>query len=105
MNSILDLISNHPYAVGSTVAFLVTLLKLTKWGRAQGEALDMLVNIIEEHNFKPIKREMAEASQRGTQGAADAIDNAVRKADRRKTPRPFLERATMELLRGWGRKA
>lgn len=104
MTSVLELILGNQALVGSSVVFFLTILKLTKWGRAQAEALDMVINVIEDQDPRTIKRQVATATKQSSQGAADAIDHAVRKADRHKQPRKFIERAAMEVLRGWGRK-
>ena len=79
---------------------LLTIVKLTSWGRAKAKALDAVIGVIERLGAKEVKGAVA-AREAGLPAAArDAIRYAVSKADPKKTPDGLATRVVREVLRG-----
>lgn len=83
-------------------AFLVSLIaviKLTAWGKAQAAALDTVTGIIERIGAGEIKSRVAQAEANLSAAAKDAVQNAVAKADPKKTPQSAVIRFLKEVVR------
>jgi hypothetical protein len=79
---------------------LLTIVKLTSWGRAKARALDAVIGVIERLGAKEVKGAVA-AREAGLPAAArDAIRHAVSKADPKKTLDGLATRVVREVLRG-----
>lgn len=79
---------------------LLTIVKLTSWGRAKAKALDAVIGVIERLGAKEVKGAVA-AREAGLPAAArDAIRHAVSKADPKKTLDGLATRVVREVLRG-----
>ncbi len=83
----------------SLLVALIAAVKLTRWGQANAEALDILVSTIERLGLKEAKSVVA--SQEGflSGGAKAAIEHAVSKADAKKRIKPFWVRLGAEIVR------
>ena len=96
---ILIMIENKETVIGLLVA-LFSLLRLTTWGRAKGQALDTVIGVIESLDLKDAKTLVASHQTYLPTGARDALDHAVNKADAGKKPVPLVNRLAKEVFRG-----
>jgi hypothetical protein len=78
---------------------LLTIVKLTAWGRAQASALDTVIGIIERVGAVDVKVGVAESDSALSATAKDAIKDSVAKADPKKTPKSLIYRIIREIFR------
>jgi len=79
---------------------VIAVVKLTGWGRANAEALQVVVDAIERLQQGNVKQEVAKQQTGLSAVAQDALDDAVFAADRKKKPLPSILRICREALRG-----
>ena len=78
----------------------IAVVKLTAWGRANAEALQTVVDAIEQAQQPAVKQTVAQAQGELSEIAQDALLHAVQTADVKKTPLTAALRVCRELLRG-----
>lgn len=99
-NQLVSFLTENRTAVGSFMVALLTILKLSSWGRAKAKALDVVVHAIEEFGTTQVKTSVARKEFNLEQTAKDAIKHAVAKADKKKKPESAISRAAREIFRG-----
>ena len=98
---ILTLILNHKELIATLIVTLLTVIKLTAWGRAKAEALDAVIGVIERLGAKEVKTGVAGQELKLETAAQDALRHAVAKVDPKKTPDGPVTRIVREVLRGF----
>ncbi|MHB9131172.1 MAG: hypothetical protein ACYDBB_08795 [Armatimonadota bacterium] len=78
----------------------MALLKITAWGRANAEALQTLIHVIEALKVKEVKQAMAGLEADLSEAAQDVLRDAVATVDEKKTPLALALRVAREVLRG-----
>ena len=79
---------------------LVTILKLTSWGRSEAAALDAVIEAVERVDDKKVKRQVAARQAHLNTAVQDALDYAVSKVDPKKKTIGVATRVAQEVLRG-----
>ena len=80
---------------------LVTILKLTSWGRSEAAALDAVIEAVERVDDKKVKRQVAARQAHLNTAVQDALDYAVSKVDPKKETATVAARVAREVLRGF----
>ena len=93
-------IINHKELFATFLISLLTIIKLTTWGRAQALALDTVIGVIERVEASDVKSGVAGIEKVLSNAAKDAIRDSVAKADPKKTPKTVILRFLRELCRG-----
>jgi len=95
---IVKFILEHADLFGTLLATIITILKLTAWGKGKPDALDTVVNVIEQLGAKEVKGGVVAQEGNLTPEAKDAILHAVAKADPKKTPETLAIRFIKNIL-------
>ncbi|MHB9129735.1 MAG: hypothetical protein ACYDBB_01425 [Armatimonadota bacterium] len=90
----------HGDAFITLLLSIIGVVKLTAWGRANAEALALLVDVVEQKNSTEIKQAVATQQTGLSEVAQDALADAVNTADAKKTPLTTALRICREVLRG-----
>lgn len=97
---LLTLVLTNWDALFTLLLAIIAVAKLTGWGRANAEALQVVVDAIEKLQQTEVKGEVARLQSSLSEVAQDALDDAVNSADRKKKPLPSILRVCREALRG-----
>jgi len=92
-------LANKEVSVALILA-VIAVLKLTSWGKANAKALEVVVKIIEGLGLSEVKARVAAIEPKLGSGAQDALQNAVAKADPKKTARGLGATIVREIFRG-----
>jgi hypothetical protein len=95
---IVKFILEHADLFGTLLATLITIVKLTSWGKGKSDALDTVVTVIEQLGAKDVKGGVVAQEGNLTPEAKDAIQHAVAKADPKKTPEALAVRILKNIL-------
>lgn len=98
--SSLQFVLTHGDTFITLVLSIIGVIKLTAWGRANAEALGLLVDVIEQKNNTDIKQAVATQQTSLSEVAQDALMDAVNTSDAKKTPLTTALRICREVLRG-----
>lgn len=98
--SLIQSVLTHGDSFVTLLLAVIGVVKLTAWGRANAEALALIVNTIEKKNSTDIKQLVASQENILSEVAKDALADAVNSADIKKTPLTAALRFCRELLRG-----
>ncbi len=79
---------------------LLTIIRLTAWGRAQAAALDAVIGVVERLGAADVKTGVTGTQKRLGDAAKDAITDSVAKADPKKAPKAVILRVLREVFRG-----
>jgi len=101
LEQILTFVLDHKELIATLFVTLVTVIKLTAWGRAKASALDAVIGVIERLGAKEVKTGIAGQELKLETAAQDALRHAVAKADPKKTPDGAVSRIVREVLRGF----
>lgn len=99
-NQVISFFTENGEVVGSFIVAVLTILKLSSWGRAKAKALDAVVRAIEEFGTKQVKTSVARQEFNLEKTAKDAIRHAVAKVDKNKKPEATISRIAREVFRG-----
>ena len=80
---------------------LLTILKLTSWGRSESAALDTVIEAVERVDDKKVNRQVATRQAHLNTAVQDALDYAVSKVDPKKETATVAARVAREVLRGF----
>ena len=83
---------------GTLLATIITIIKLTAWGKGKSDALDTVVTVIEQLGAKEVKGGVIAQEGNLTPEAKDAIQHAVAKADPKKTPEALVSRLIKNII-------
>jgi len=100
LEQILTFILDHKELIGTFLATLLAIIKLTSWGRAKAAALDAVIGVIERMGAKEVKSGVAAKEINLQTAAKDALRHAVTKADPKKKVDGLATRVVREVLRG-----
>ena len=78
---------------------LITIIKLTAWGKAQAKALDAVVGVIEKVDAGDVKTAVAGIEKGLADAAKDALTDSVAKADPKKSPLSTGWKVFREIIR------
>ena len=95
---ILTFILDQKELIATLFVTLLTVIKLTAWGRAKAAALDAVIGVIERLGAKEVKTGVAGQELKLEAAAQDALRHAVAKADPKKTPDGTVTRIVREVL-------
>lgn len=95
----MDLLNNLD-TIFTVLVGVVAVAKLTAWGRANAEALETVVDVIEQLQHTDVKREVAKRQTGLSEVAQDVLLDAVQTVDAKKTPLTAALRVCREILRG-----
>ncbi len=98
--SLIHFVLTHGDAFFTLLLAIIGVVKLTAWGRANAEALALIVDVIEQKDGTDIKQAVATRQTGLSEVAQDAIADAVNTADAKKTPLTTALRVCREVLRG-----
>ncbi|MEI7833731.1 MAG: hypothetical protein WCJ56_11115 [bacterium] len=98
--SLLNFILTHGDAMFTLLLAIIGVVKLTAWGRANAEALALLVQVIEKKDSVDIKKAVATGQSNLSEVAQDVLTDAVNAVDVKKTPLAAALRFCREMLRG-----
>jgi hypothetical protein len=101
LEQILTFVLDHKELIATLFVTLITVIKLTAWGRANASALDAVIGVIERLGAKEVKTGVAGQELKLETAAQDALRHAVAKADPKKTPDGAVSRIVREVLRGF----
>jgi len=101
LEQILTFVLDHKELIATLFVTLITVIKLTAWGRAKASALDAVIGVIERLGAKEVKTGIAGQELKLETAAQDALRHAVAKADPKKTPDGAASRIVREVLRGF----
>lgn len=68
------------------IGAIIALIRLTAWGKANKAALDTVTEAIEQLDAKEVKEKVDNLHGALPKGAANALQDSVRKVDKSKTP-------------------
>ncbi len=97
---LLKLVLTNWDALITLLIAVIAVVKLTGWGRANAEALQVVVDAIEKLQQTEVKGEVSRMQSGLSEVAQDALEDAVFAADRKKKPLPSILRICREALRG-----
>jgi len=100
LEQILTFILDHKGLIGTFLATLLAIIKLTSWGRAKAAALDAVIGVIERMGAKEVKNGVAAKEINLQTAAKDALRHAVTKVDPKKKADGLATRVVREVLRG-----
>jgi hypothetical protein len=100
LEQILTFILDHKELIATLFVTLITIIKLTAWGRARAAALDTVIGVIERFGAKEVKEGVAAQEATLPAAAKDALQYAVAKVDEKKKPDSLTTRIVREVLRG-----
>lgn len=100
LEQILTFILDHKELFATLIVTLLTIIKLTAWGRAKASALDAVIGVIERLGAKEIKTGVAGQEIKLGAAAQDALRQAVAKADPKKKASGPVTTIVREVLRG-----
>ena len=86
MEHILDFIVERRGLLITLLASILAIIKLTKWGKAHEEALDTVINAIEQIGSKSVKKLVSTKEGLLSTAAQEVIRCAVAKVDPKKKP-------------------
>ena len=98
--NLINLVMANKEITVALVLAVVAVLKLTAWGKANSKALELVVSVIEGLDALDVKSRVAANESKQTSGVQDAIEDAVAKADKKKTPASTVAKLTREVFRG-----
>jgi hypothetical protein len=98
--SLIQSVITHGDSFITLLLAVIGIVKLTAWGRANAEALALIVDVIEKKNSTDIKKLVASQENILSDVAKDALADAVNTVDVKKTPLTAALRFCRELLRG-----
>ena len=101
LEQILTFVLDHKELIATLFVTLLTVIKLTAWGRAKAVALDAVIGVIEGLGAKEVKTGVAGQELNLDTAAQDALRHAVAKVDPKKTPDGTVTRIVREVLRGF----
>lgn len=101
IEQILTFVLDQKELIATLFVTLVTVIKLTAWGRAKASALDAVIGVIERLGAKEVKTGVAGQELKLETAAQDALRHAVAKADPKKTPDGTVTRIVREVVRGF----
>ena len=100
IDQIVTFILGHKELLATFLVSLLTIIRLTAWGRAQALALDTVIGVIERVGDGDVKSGVAGTEKKLPDAAKDAIRDSVAKADPKKTPKSVILRVLREVFRG-----
>ena len=100
IDQIVTFILGHKELFATFLVSLLTIIRLTAWGRAQALALDTVIGVIERVGAGDVKSAVAGTEKKLPDAAKDAIRDSVAKADPKKTPKTVILRVLREVFRG-----
>ena len=100
IDQIVTFILGHKELFATFLVSLLTIIRLTAWGRAQTAALDTVIGVIERVGAGEVKNGVADTEKGLPNAAKDAIRDSVAKADPKKTPKNLVIRIFREVFRG-----
>lgn len=100
LTTILGFFLEHKEIIIGIIVNIVTILKLTSWGKAKGRALDSVVDVIERIGSQEVKSAVAGTEAKMNAAVKDALRDSVAKADPMKTAAGPLAVIAREVLRG-----
>jgi len=100
LEQILTFVLDHKELFVTLIVTLLTIIKLTAWGRSKVAALDAVIGVIERFGAKEVKAGVAAQEAKLATAAKDALHHAVAKADAKKKPAGLATRIVREVLRG-----
>ena len=100
IDQVVTFILDHRELFATFLISLLTIIRLTAWGRAQAAALDTVIGVIERVKAGEVKSSVAAIEKRLSDAAKDAIRDSVAKADPKKTPKTVILRVLREVFRG-----
>ncbi len=98
--AMMTFVLTHGDAFVTVLLSILAIVKLTAWGRANAQALQLVVDAIEATKQSEVKKEVAQWHADLPEIAQDALTHAVQTVDANKTPLPPALRVCRELLRG-----
>lgn len=96
---VLNFILQNQELVITLLGFVVAILRLTKWGKSNQDALIKVTEEIEALGDKELKQAIAARFETAPVGQQDVINHAVSVADPFKTPKSGYERLLLDLAR------
>lgn len=100
LEQILTFVLDHKELLATLIVTLLTIIKLTAWGRAKAAALDAVIGVIERLGVKEIKTGVAGQEPKLGAAAQDALRQAVAKVDPKKKAAGPVTTVVREVLRG-----
>ena len=91
---------DHKEILATFLISLLTVIRLTAWGRAQALALDTVIGVIERVGATNVKISVAGTEKKLPDAAKDAIADSVAKAYPKQTPKTIALRVLREVFRG-----
>jgi len=85
MQTYIDLILDNWDTIAVIIGALVALIRMTAWGKANKAALDTVTNVIEQLDAKEVKEKINSIHGALPNGAANALQDSVRRVDKGKT--------------------
>ena len=101
LEQILTFILENKELFATLLLTLITILKLTSWGRSESAALDAVIEAVERVDDKKVKRQVAARQAHLNTAVQDALDYAVSKVDPKKETATVAARVAREVLRGF----
>ncbi len=81
LEQILNFLIENKELFATLFVTLLTILKLTSWGRSESAALDAVIEAVERVDDKKVKRQVAARQAHLNTAVQDALDYAVSKVD------------------------
>lgn len=100
-NQIFAFLIEHKELFATLLVTLITIIKLTTWGRSESAALDAVIEAVERVDDKKTKDEVARRQAHLNTAVQDALDYAVSKVDPKKETATVVARFAREILRGF----
>lgn len=100
LEPILNFFLDNKELFAGLIVTVLTIVKLTAWGRAKAGALDAVIGVIEQMGANYVKNGVAVQESNLASSAKDALRHAVAKADSKKKPKRPAARFAHEVLRG-----
>lgn len=99
LNSCLQFIIDHWETILTVLSLLFGLIRATKFGKNNQDALIQVMQTIEHFDLKGVKQEVAIAASDVPKGVADAIAHGTAVVDAKKTPQPLWIRILSALFK------
>lgn len=100
VKTVLNFVFTNWEEIIGVIAVVISLVKLTAWGKAKSDALDTTIRAVESAKAIDVKELMRTVDPVLPDSVHNAIVNSVNKEDPRKTVDPLVKRLGVELLQG-----
>ena len=99
VQALIQFLTTHEALVVALIPICFALIRASKWGKANQDALSKVAEVIENIGDPKLKADITSKFATAPIAQKDAIDHAVDVADPMKTPKTAVEQIILDLAR------